>query len=70
VRAAVGDNRGLPAIGKEDGERFTQEHCPLRAVLEVLSPCDRLPTVAQREGNLLAAWSSALATVKDRVYID
>ena len=52
--AAVGDHGRFAALGEEDGERFAEQHGALRAALQVLDPRDRLPAVAQREGDVLA----------------
>ena len=65
--AAVGDHGRLPALGEEDGERFAEENGPLRTVLEVLEPRDRLPAATQSEGDVFAGRDSSWAIVKHRV---
>jgi hypothetical protein len=67
VGAAVGDHGRFAALGQKDGQRFAEEHSSLRALLEVLEPCDRLPTAAQRECDLLTAGRRGVLVVKHRV---
>ncbi len=56
--AAVCHYGRLSARGKENGERFTEEHRPLGTALQILKSRNRLPTAAQREGDVLAGRDS------------
>jgi hypothetical protein len=64
VGAAVGDHGWLSTLSEEDRKRFTEKDGPLRAVLQVFKPRDRLPAVTQRKGYLLAGRHSTWALVK------
>src|SRR6188472_125066 len=67
--AAIRHHRRLTALGEEDGKRFAEQHRSLGAALEILEPGDRLPTVAQREGNVLAGRDSEWALAIHRVLV-
>jgi hypothetical protein len=58
MSAAVGDDRGLTALGEEDGKGLAEEYGALGTVLQVLEPRDRLPAAAQRKGDVLAGRDS------------
>jgi hypothetical protein len=64
VGAAVGDHGRFAALGEKDSERFAEQDGSLRTTRQVLEPRDRLPAVAQRQGDLLAGRRLAWLVVK------